>query len=142
VPPQTAGKPVVVDANIVFAAFIRDGATRELILDRGLDLRSPPWLWDEVAARYAWLLQKSGLSPPVLDELLRQVRTRIADVPEELILAHKAEAIKRAGKSGKKDAPYIAAVLAVQGVLWTHDEQLARDGRIETVTTKELLDLD
>lgn len=135
-------KPVVVDANIVFAAFIRDGATRELILDRGLDLRSPPWLWDEVAARYGWLLEKSGLSPPVLDELLRQVRTRIADVPEELILLHKAEAIKQAGKSGKKDAPYIAAVLAVQGVLWTHDEQLAKEGRIDTITTKDLLDLD
>lgn len=136
------GKPIIIDANIVFAAFIRDGATRELILDRGLDLRSPPWLWDEVAARYGWLLEKSGLSPPVLDELLRQIRTRIANVPEEIILAHKAEAIKRAGKSGKKDAPYIAAVLAVQGVLWTHDEQLAHDGRVETVTTKELIDLD
>src|SRR3990170_2929035 len=97
--------PIVVDANIVFAAFIRDGATREIILDRELDLRSPPWLWGEVAARYGWLQEKTGLPAPVLDELLRQLRDRITDIPEPAIEAHREEALKRVGAAGRKDAP-------------------------------------
>lgn len=132
-------RPIVVDANIVFAAFIRDGATRELILDRGLDLRSPPWLWDEVATRYDWLRTKSGLDRASLDELLRQVRSRIADIPAGLIEAHRADAIARTKKSGRKDAPYVATVLAVDGVLWTHDTKLAKEGFVPTVTTAALL---
>ena len=133
------GKPIVVDANIVFAAFLRDGATRELILDRALDLRSPPWLWDEVAARYDWLRTKTGLPAPSLDELLRQVRSRIADVPAALIEQHRAEALQRTRRSGRKDAPYVAAVLAVGGVLWTHDDVLAAEGYVPTVSTADLL---
>lgn len=132
-------RPIVIDANIVFAAFLRDGATRELILDRGLDLRTPPWLWEEVAGRYAWLRRKSGLSAPALDELLRQLRTRVIDIPAPAIEAHRKEALRRTTKAGRKDAPYVAAVLAVDGVLWTHDATLAHDAKVPTITTAQLL---
>ncbi len=130
----------MVDANVVFAAFIRDGATRELILDRGLDLRSPPWLWEEVAARYTWLEEKTGLRPSALDELLRQVRDRIVDIPAPSIEGHREEALRHVDASGRKDAPYVAAVLAVGGVLWTHDKTLAEEAPLDTVTTGRLLE--
>ena len=132
-------QPIVVDADIVFAAFLRDGATRELILDRDLDLRCPSWLWDEVIARYDWLLIKSRLSRPALDELLRQLRQRIVDIPEGVIVAQREEALRRVGRTGRKDAPYVAAVLAIGGVLWTHDARLARAAFVETITTAQLL---
>lgn len=132
--------PIVVDANVVFAAFIRDGATREIILDRGLDLRSPTWLWEEVAARYDWLLEKTKLPRPALDELLRQVRHRIVDIPAAAIEAQRDEALRRVPTSGRKGAPYVAAVLAVDGVLWTHDKRLAGEAEVETVGTEELLE--
>lgn len=133
-------KPIVVDANIAFAAFIRDGATREIILDRDLDLRTPPWLWDEVAGRYDWLLGKSHLSRPALDELLRQIRDRIVDIPAAAIEARRDEALGLVPESGRKDAPYVAAVLAVDGILWTHDAKLAEEAPVETITTARLLD--
>lgn len=123
----------------MFAAFIRDGATREIILDRELDLRTPPWLWEEVIERYPWLLEKTNLSRPVLDELLRQIRERIVDIPEATIEAHREPALAQVGKAGLKDAPYVAAVLAVDGRLWTHDTTLAAEVEVETVTTGELL---
>lgn len=133
-------EPIVVDANIAFAAFIADGATREIILDRGLDLRTPPWLWEEIAGRYDWLLEKTKLSRPALDELLRQIRDRIVDIPEGAIEQQREEALELAGKAGRKDAPYIAAVLAVDGTLWTHDKTLADEAPIDTVTTGRLLE--
>jgi predicted nucleic acid-binding protein len=132
--------PIVVDANVVFAAFIADGSTREIVLDRGLDLRSPAWLWEEVAGRYDWLLQKTNLSAAALDELLRQTRDRIVDIPEASIEQEREEALELAGKAGRKDAPYIAAVLAVDGRLWTHDNTLADEAPVRTVTTGGLLD--
>jgi predicted nucleic acid-binding protein len=130
---------LVVDANIVLSALIRDGATREIILDRGMDLRSPPWLWEEIAGRYEWLQNKSCLSAPALDELLRQIRARITDIPAALIEEQREKALARVGKSGRKDAPYVAAVLAVRGTLWTHDKKLRSEARIATTTTADLL---
>lgn len=133
-------EPIVVDANIVFAAFLADGATREIVLDRGLDLRNPPWLWEEVAARYDWLLEKTKLSRSALDELLRQVRDRILDIPEAAIEGKRAKALELVGDAGRKDAPYVAAVLAVDGTLWTHDKTLADEAPVDTVTTERLLE--
>lgn len=132
--------PIVVDANVVFAAFLRDGATRELVLARGLDLRSPPWLWEEVVDRYDWLQGKTHLSEPALDELLRQVRDRIVDIPAAAIEAEREAALEAVDAAGRKDAPYVAAVLAVDGVLWTQDKTLAAEAPVETVTTEALLE--
>lgn len=132
-------RPIVVDANIVFAAFLRDGTSRRLILDRGLDLCTPPWLWDEVVARYEWLQAKTKLPRAALDELLRQLRDRIADIPTQAIEAHRDEALRRVKRSGRKDAPYVAAVLAVEGVLWTQDGALAREAGGPVITTQGLL---
>lgn len=132
--------PIVIDANIVFAAFIKDGATREIILERGRDLRSPPWLWAEVAARFEWLQEKTGLTPAALEELLRQIRERIVDIPEAAIGRHKEQALSMTEKSGRKDAPYIAAVLAVEGTLWTHDRMLITEVGVPTIRTEELIE--
>lgn len=133
-------RPIVIDANIVFAAFIRDGATREIILNREWDLRSPSWLWEEVVNRYTWLQAKSHLEARPLEELFRQLRHRITEIPDALVVAKKQEALKRIGKAGKKDAPYFAATLAVDGILWTHDTNLKNHAGIETITTSELLE--
>ncbi len=132
--------PIVVDANVVVSAFLKDGASRELILDGDLDLRSPPWLWEEIAARYDWLRERTGLSMPALDLLLRQLRERILDVPADAIEKYRAEGLARVGSANRKDAPYVATVLAVDGVLWTHDKRLVKSAKVRTVTTASLWD--
>ncbi len=132
-------RPIVVDANVVSAAFIRDGRTREIILDRDLDLRTPPWLWEELAGRHDVLAAKTGLNPAAMDELLRQLRARIADIPGEAIERRRETALRRMVRSGRKDAPYVAAVLAVHGVLWTQDARLKEDAKVPTITTEDIL---
>ena len=131
--------PIVVDANVLISAFLGDGATRELILDADLDLWTPPWLWEELAARYAWLQSRTGLPTAGLDALLRQLKERIIDVPVEAIELHRDEALRRVGARSRKDAPYVAATLAVDGVLWTHDKRLVNAARVPTTTTADLL---
>jgi len=130
--------PIVVDANIVLAALLKQGLTREIILDRGLDLRAPPWLWGELANRRAWLKSRLHVSDSVIDDFVRLLQSRITEIPMALLELHREEAVRRVGKSGLKDAPCVAAVMAVRGVLWTHDATLAKEGRVPTITTKGL----
>lgn len=127
---------LVVDANIVIAALIRDGPTRELILDRDLDLRSPSWLWDEIAARRDLLREKTHLPDRALDVLEAVLQASIQTIPDAAIVAHIPAAMDLADPS---DVAYAAAVLAIDGTLWTHDQALIDTATYPTITTAGLL---
>lgn len=131
--------PLVVDANVLFSALLRDSTTRRLILDGGLDLYAPVWLWEEADARRDFLLRKSRLPPAVFDGVWAALRERIETIPVAAMVAHAGEARRRCRDAGAKDAPYVACALAVDGAIWTHDGALRREAGVPVVTTAELL---
>jgi predicted nucleic acid-binding protein len=50
---------IVVDANILFGALLRDSTNRNLMLHGNLDLHAPEWLWDELTRNREFLVKKS-----------------------------------------------------------------------------------
>lgn len=126
------------DANVLFSALLREGTTRHLILHAGLDLHTPADLWEEFERNRAYLVGKSGASEGSFDLLLEALRARIADVPMEVIRPHLNVALRRLGPADRLDAPYVAAALAIEGAVWSHDKRLARKARVRVVTTAEL----
>jgi predicted nucleic acid-binding protein len=132
-------EPLVVDANVLFSALLRDGTTRHIILHGGLDLHTPEALWDELERNRAYLLRKSGATEAAFDRLLELLRDRIASIPLEVIRPHLREAHRRLGPRERLDAPYVAAAMAIRGTVWSHDKPLARKAGVRCVTTRELL---
>lgn len=130
--------PLVVDANVLLAALLRDGTTRHLILFGGLDLHAPRVVWDELERNRDELLTRSGAPAEALDVLVRLLRDNIAEVREEVLDPNRREAERRVGRRDRLDAPYVAAVLALGGTLWSHDKRLAGKAGVPVVSTKEL----
>ncbi len=131
--------PLVVDANLLFSALLRDVATRRLILELDRPLYAPAWLWEEAASRREFLLKKSLLAPAVFEAVWAAFQDRIESVSEAMMAIHATEARKRCKRSGSKDAPYVACTLAVHGILWTHDATLRLEAGVPIITTAELL---
>ncbi|MBU3924300.1 MAG: hypothetical protein KJ592_05260 [Nanoarchaeota archaeon] len=52
---------LVVDSNILLSGLIRDGKTRELLIDSPFDLYAPDSLVREVKKYKDYILKKSGL---------------------------------------------------------------------------------
>lgn len=130
--------PLVVDANILFSAALRDGSTRGLILRGRLNLHAPEWLWAELADNRDMLVSRSGMSPEAFDLLVVLLREHIRTVPRATTKQFRLEALRRVGEV--EDAPYVATALAIGGALWSHDKRLAAKAGVEVVTTKELLE--
>jgi predicted nucleic acid-binding protein len=61
----------VVDANVLIAAFMRDSATRRLILLGTHELHAPRYLMEEVEAHWEELSERVGLPEGPLRETLR-----------------------------------------------------------------------
>lgn len=129
---------VVVDANVLFAALLKDSATRELLLHAPLEMYAPTWLWDETARNLPDLAKRSHIHKAVLTTLADRLLQRIQPVPEAAMAAHANEALRRCRKSGVREAPYVACCLAVDAALWSHDRRLLREARVRTMATHEL----
>lgn len=129
---------LVVDANIVISAFLRDGTTRGLLLDAPLSLYTPSWLRTEAEKRLIALAARKKIGKRQAKTLLDTIMTRIQEVPEPILAKHAREAIRRCSSSGIKDAPYVACALAIDAGIWTHDNRLASEAGVRTYTTAEL----
>ena len=61
---------LVLDANILFAALIKESHTRHLILNGPMQLYAPEFLLEQMEAHLNTLTSKTGLSHDQLRELL------------------------------------------------------------------------
>lgn len=112
---------VVIDANRVMSALIKDSATRRRLMTTDSILYAPGFIRTELAKHRTYLLKKSGLSPADYDQLLAILLSKIRWVPDDLIIPH----IARAAQVLKDpdDLAYLAAALTVGAdAIWTEDK--------------------
>lgn len=133
---ESVRRPLVVDANILMAALVRDGLTRHLLLSPDLELHAPEVLWEELDRNRRYLLGKSGATSAAFDLLLDLLKSKIRPVPLEALAVRIDEALHRLGPANRSDAPYLAAALAIGATLWTHDKKLAKRSGVRAVTTE------
>jgi predicted nucleic acid-binding protein len=133
---------LVVDANIIISALLRDSTTRRLLLaERGPRLAVPEYLAAELAAHAGELAER-----------LHTNELEITKTFNELVAAAKIEISRKEDYSeflsvavgfspDPKDAPYFALALKLGCPLWSQDSALKKQAKIRVYTTKELLEL-
>ncbi len=133
---------LVVDANIIISALLKDSTTRWLLLaERWPRLAVPEYMAVELAAHAGELAERLHISEP-----------EITAIFEELIAAAKIEIFQNGDYSellpaalgfspDPKDAPYFALALKLGCPLWSQDSALKKQSEIMVYSTKELVEL-
>lgn len=130
--------PIVVDANVLFSALLRDSTTRHLLFYGSLNLHTPNHIWGEFKRNRPYLLKKSHATNAAFDLLLDELKELISDIPRPLIRGCMDEVRASTGRIGDLDAPYVAAALALDATLWTQDKRLREAAPVPTVTTADV----
>ena len=130
---------LVLDANILLAAFLKKSATRELLLDERLTLFTPEWLLSETHK----VVQKKSLQ--------KRIQLTSGEIEELLnILTHNVQVVEHARYSGflkeasliaphPEDAPYLALALHLKIPIWSNDLGLRAQQKVKVYGTKDLL---
>lgn len=132
---------LVVDANIVVAALIKNGASRKALLSGKFKLLAPEFLKEEVHKHTSYIVAKSGLPEDGVDLLITLIFQEIELIP----VGEYESALEKAAKLMKedlKDAPYVACCLAMKcdGV-WTDDSDYKGKRGVKVFGTEYLLRL-
>lgn len=128
---------LVVDANILFAALIKQSTTRTLLFLKHLHLFAPDFILEELAKYKEEILRKTGKSEQAFFEILNRLRNRLFFIAKEDLLAFKDRVMEFTPDI--KDWPYFAAALKIGAEVWSNDSHMKNQDQISVVTTSELL---
>ena len=76
---------LVVDANILFAALIKEGSTAELLISDKLQLFAPEFLFTEFLKYEKLILRKTGRSNEEFNQFLDLLKEQITIIPRKEI---------------------------------------------------------
>lgn len=128
---------IVIDANVLFAALIKEGASRRLLISDILTLYAPEFLLEEVEKHEELILQKTGKSKDDLQRVLAVLRRRITFVrlSELVSFLDKAKQIS----PDEKDVAYFALALRLSLPIWSNDAALKlKQDAVKVYSTGEI----
>ncbi|MBS3095296.1 hypothetical protein J4231_01320 [Candidatus Woesearchaeota archaeon] len=128
---------LVIDANILFAALIKNSRTSELLFKH--TLYAPEYIFTEFKKYKDEVREKTHRSEEDFNLVFDLFERNVILVPKEEInlFLDKAEKIC----PDPKDVPYFALCLKQNCAFWTNDKKLKKQDIIKIYSTEELDDL-
>ena len=128
---------LVIDANILFAALVKQSFTADLLFKSNLRLYAPEFIFVEFEKYKNVLKNKTEMSDKGFDKFLAILKRRITTVPKVHILPFIPEA-KLICPDGK-DVPYFALAIKLNASLWSNDKALKeKQDVIKVYSTKDV----
>lgn len=131
---------LVVDANVLLAAFLKEATTRELLLDSRLLLFAPEHLITEISQhlkRSASLRKRISLSSEELQSLFETLTYHVQTFSKKNYLHHMDEALRFAAHH--EDAHYLALALHLKIPIWSNDKCFMRQNMVQIYSTSDLI---
>jgi predicted nucleic acid-binding protein len=130
---------LVVDANILIAAFLKDSTTRRLLLREDINFFAPEHLLNEIKhlLKNPKVRKRIKVSDDDLKELTSAMFSQIKFIPEKMFFDFIKNSISLV--THPEDAPYIGLSLALKVPLWSNDSELKKQSHVLVLTTTELL---
>jgi len=126
------------DANVIFAALIRNSHTRDLLLTTGWNFYAPEFVLNEVYSHIQTLSEKTGLDAKEVKDLLAKL-TLAADV--KIIPASEFEEHLKQAKRicpDPDDIHYFALALKLNCAIWSNEKKLKEQANVKVYSTGEL----
>ncbi len=127
---------LVVDANVLFAALIKDSFTYQLLFSGKFHLFTPEYIFTEFEKHKEELLEKTNRTTEEFFRLVEIMKRRIIIVPLEELVHYVEEAEKLT--PDPDDMVYFALALRLNCAIWSNEEKLKRQNKIEVYNTHEL----
>ncbi len=131
---------MVVDANIILAALLRDSTARALICSGLLRLLSPHYVLSEIKKHKQYVIDESGFSEEGFELILSRLLENIVLVPTVDFEQYVGVALYEMRDIDEFDTAFVACTLATDADgIWSDDKHLSQQTLVRTFTTRELV---
>lgn len=131
---------IVVDANILFSALIKDSTTRDLILKYDEQFLIPNYVFIEIEKYKDEILRKSKMNSKEFNDLFNLIIEKFSVIHTNIFKIFVKEAQHLVGEHSPEDIVYIACALAFSDcILWSNDKKLKWQDKIKVFKTEEMI---
>ncbi len=131
---------LVVDANIIIAAMLRDSTVRRLILTLPFKFYCPDFVFEEINKHLELISRKNSLSMEENEKFLKILSKYVKTVEHKFYYKKLSVAEKIIGNIDEKDVPYIVLAVSLNADgIWTEDRHFLRQEKIRVWKTEDLL---
>ena len=128
---------LVIDANIIFSCFIKNGKSSELLINPLFELYTPDFVFEEIDKYSDVILKKTHRTWDEFIELISVFNGLIIVISPEFIKDNLIIAEKICPDF--KDVPYFALALKLNCPIWSNDKALKLQDIIKIYSTEELV---
>lgn len=129
-------RPLVVDANVMLSALIKESYTHTLLFSESFKLFTPEYIFTEFEKHKEEIIEKTKRTAPEFFRLIEVLRRRITIVPPEELIQYFKEAEQIT--PDPDDMIYFALALKLNCPIWSNDKKLKKQNRIKVYHTHEL----
>tara|TARA_Y100000310_G_scaffold333493_1_gene411165 strand:+ start:1010 stop:1414 length:405 start_codon:yes stop_codon:yes gene_type:complete len=130
---------VIVDANILFAALVKEGKTIEILLNPYFTIYAPEFLFEEFEKYKNEILRKTHRTQEAFTEIFEILKEIITIIPKEEY-ENKTKIAKEISPD-PNDADYFALAFELNCVIWSNDKDLKNQNSIKVYSTQDMLEL-
>ena len=128
---------IVVDANVLFAALIKeDSFAYSLLFSDKFHLFTPEYIFTELGNHKEEIIEKTDRTAEEFFRLLEILKRRIVIIPLEELIPYIEEAEKLT--PDPDDMAYFALALKLNCAIWSNDKKLKEQNKIKVYNTYEL----
>lgn len=129
---------LIIDANILFSALLKDGGTRKLWFNPDFELIAPAQLVVEFSKYRSELRSRFDGSDEEFDDWLNRMLSQVRFVSNEELVPFLPAAESLITDS--KDWLYLACALKEDAIIWSQDVGFNQQKRIIVKNTKEMME--
>lgn len=129
---------LVVDANVIFAALIKEGTSYELLFEEQFNFSTPDYILSEFEEHKEEILKKTGKTKEEMQILLDVLKRNIKIFQLEELVPYLKDAEEIS--PDPDDVAYIALALKLKCPIWSNDKSLKqKQDAVEVYSTDELM---
>ncbi len=131
---------IVIDSNRLIAALIKEGTTREILLDKNFEFFAPEHIKDEISSHKYEIILKSGLNEEEFEILVQLMFDFIKIIPKG-DYSQFVDELKTEIKD-IDDIPYLAVCWLIDADgIWTHDPHFFNQNKFKIMTNIDMLNI-
>lgn len=130
---------LIVDANILFAALIKNSLTAEIMFNADFQLYTCEFIIEEFFNYEKEIMKKTHRTREQFITIMHQLKEIITIIPKEEYSKFAIEAEKFS--PDPKDKMYFALAMKLNASIWSNDDRLMKQDKVKIYKTSDLMNL-